>query len=396
MEDRHFLFTSESVTEGHPDKICDQISDAILDALIREDPMSRVACETCVTTGLVLVMGEITTKAYVDIQQIVRETVNEIGYNRAKYGFDGSTCAVLTAIDEQSADIALGVDNALEVKENEMDDEELDRIGAGDQGMMFGYASDETPEYMPYPIALAHKLTRRLAEVRKNGTLKYLRPDGKSQVTIEYNENHEPVRIDTVVLSTQHNETVSLEELKEDIRREVFEPVLPKELLDERTRYFINPTGRFVIGGPQGDSGLTGRKIIVDTYGGMARHGGGAFSGKDPTKVDRSASYALRYAAKNVVAAGLAKRIEIQISYAIGVARPVSLTVDTFGTGTVSDEEIVRKITKVFDFRPAGIIKMLDLRRPIYKKTAAYGHFGRTDVDLPWERLDKVEELRKE
>ena len=395
MEDRHFLFTSESVTEGHPDKICDQISDAILDALIREDPMSRVACETCVTTGLVLVMGEITTKAYVDIQQIVRETVNEIGYNRAKYGFDGSTCAVLTAIDEQSADIALGVDNALEVKENEMDDEELDRIGAGDQGMMFGYASDETPEYMPYPIALAHKLTRRLAEVRKNGTLKYLRPDGKSQVTIEYNENHEPVRIDTVVLSTQHNETVSLEELKEDIRREVFEPVLPKELLDERTRYFINPTGRFVIGGPQGDSGLTGRKIIVDTYGGMARHGGGAFSGKDPTKVDRSASYALRYAAKNAVAAGLAKRIEIQISYAIGVARPVSLTVDTFGTGTVSDEEIVRKITKVFDFRPAGIIKMLDLRRPIYKKTAAYGHFGRTDVDLPWERLDKVEELRK-
>ncbi|MBR5339399.1 MAG: methionine adenosyltransferase [Lachnospiraceae bacterium] len=395
MEDRHFLFTSESVTEGHPDKICDQISDAILDALIREDPMSRVACETCVTTGLVLVMGEITTKAYVDIQQIVRETVNEIGYNRAKYGFDGSTCAVLTAIDEQSADIALGVDNALEVKENEMDDEELDRIGAGDQGMMFGYASDETPEYMPYPIALAHKLTRRLAEVRKNGTLKYLRPDGKSQVTIEYNENHEPVRIDTVVLSTQHNETVSLEELKEDIRREVFEPVLPKELLDEHTRYFINPTGRFVIGGPQGDSGLTGRKIIVDTYGGMARHGGGAFSGKDPTKVDRSASYALRYAAKNAVAAGLAKRIEIQISYAIGVARPVSLTVDTFGTGTVSDEEIVRKITKVFDFRPAGIIKMLDLRRPIYKKTAAYGHFGRTDVDLPWERLDKVEELRK-
>ena len=396
MEDRHFLFTSESVTEGHPDKICDQISDAILDALIREDPMSRVACETCVTTGLVLVMGEITTKAYVDIQQIVRETVNEIGYNRAKYGFDGSTCAVLTAIDEQSADIALGVDNALEVKENEMDDEELDRIGAGDQGMMFGYASDETPEYMPYPIALAHKLTRRLAEVRKNGTLKYLRPDGKSQVTIEYNENHEPVRIDTVVLSTQHNETVSLEELKEDIRREVFEPVLPKELLDERTRYFINPTGRFVIGGPQGDSGLTGRKIIVDTYGGMARHGGGAFSGKDPTKVDRSASYALRYAAKNAVAAGLAKRIEIQISYAIGVARPVSLTVDTFGTGTVSDEEIVRKITKVFDFRPAGIIKELDLRRPIYAQTAAYGHFGRNDLDLPWEKLDKVEILRKE
>ena len=395
MKDRHFLFTSESVTEGHPDKICDQISDAILDALLREDPMSRVACETCATTGLVLVMGEITTKAYVDIQQIVRDTVNEIGYNRAKFGFDGSTCAVLTAIDEQSADIALGVDNALEVKENEVDDEELGRIGAGDQGMMFGYASDETPEYMPYPIALAHKLTRRLAEVRKNGTLKYLRPDGKAQVTIEYDENYVPVRIDTVVLSTQHNETVTLEELKEDIRREVFEPVLPKELLDEQTRYFINPTGRFVIGGPQGDSGLTGRKIIVDTYGGMARHGGGCFSGKDPTKVDRSASYALRYAAKNAVAAGLAKRIEIQISYAIGVARPVSLTVNTFGTGTLPDEEIARKIAKVFDFRPAGIIKMLDLRRPIYQKTAAYGHFGRTDVDLPWEHLDKVEELRK-
>ena len=395
MEERNFLFTSESVTEGHPDKICDQISDAILDALLKEDSMSRVACETCCTTGLVLVMGEITTKAYVDIQQIVRDTVNEIGYNRAKYGFDGSTCAVLTAIDEQSADIALGVDNALEVKENDMSDVELDRIGAGDQGMMFGYATDETPEYMPYPIALAHKLTRRLAEVRKNGTLKYLRPDGKAQVTIEYNEKHEPVRIDTVVLSTQHNETVTLEELKEDIRREVFGPVLPKELLDERTRYFINPTGRFVIGGPQGDSGLTGRKIIVDTYGGMARHGGGAFSGKDPTKVDRSASYALRYAAKNVVAAGLAKRIEIQISYAIGVARPVSLTVNTFGTGVLPEEEIARKIAKVFDFRPAGIIKMLDLRRPIYQKTAAYGHFGRTDIDLPWERLDKTEELRK-
>ena len=395
MKDRHFLFTSESVTEGHPDKICDQISDAILDALLREDPMSRVACETCCTTGLVLVMGEITTKAYVDIQQIVRDTVNEIGYNRAKFGFDGSTCAVLTAIDEQSADIALGVDNALEVKENELDDSELSRIGAGDQGMMFGYASDETPEYMPYPIALAHKLTRRLAEVRKNGTLKYLRPDGKSQVTIEYDENHHPVRIDTVVLSTQHNETVTLDELKEDIRREVFTPVLPKELLDEHTRYFINPTGRFVIGGPQGDSGLTGRKIIVDTYGGMARHGGGAFSGKDPTKVDRSASYALRYAAKNAVAAGLAHRIEIQISYAIGVARPVSLTVNSFGTGSIPDEEIAAKIEKVFDFRPAGIIKMLDLRRPIYQKTAAYGHFGRTDVDLPWEHLDKAEELRK-
>ena len=395
MEDKHFLFTSESVTEGHPDKICDQISDAILDALLREDPMSRVACETCCTTGLVLVMGEITTKAYVDIQQIVRDTVTGIGYDRAKYGFDGSTCAVLTAIDEQSADIALGVDNALEVKENDMGDVELDRIGAGDQGMMFGYATDETPEYMPYPIALAHKLTRRLAEVRKNGTLKYLRPDGKSQVTIEYDEDHHPVRIDTVVLSTQHNESVTLEELKADIMREVFAPVLPKELLDEHTRFFINPTGRFVIGGPQGDSGLTGRKIIVDTYGGMARHGGGAFSGKDPTKVDRSASYALRYAAKNAVAAGLAHRIEIQISYAIGVARPVSLTVNTFDTGTLPDQEIARKIAKTFDFRPAGIIKMLDLRRPIYQKTAAYGHFGRTDIDLPWERLDKAEELRK-
>ena len=329
MKDRHFLFTSESVTEGHPDKICDQISDAILDALLREDPMSRVACETCCTTGLVLVMGEITTKAYVDIQQIVRDTVNGIGYNRAKYGFDGSTCAVLTAIDEQSADIALGVDNALEVKENELDDSELDRIGAGDQGMMFGYASDETPEYMPYPIALAHKLTRRLSEVRKNGTLKYLRPDGKSQVTIEYDENHHPVRIDTVVLSTQHNETVTLEELKEDIRREVFEPVLPKELLDEHTRYYINPTGRFVIGGPDGDTGLTGRKIIVDTYGGYAPHGGGAFSGKDPTKVDRSAAYMLRYIAKNIVAAGLAKECLLQVSYAIGISEPLSLFIDT-------------------------------------------------------------------
>ena len=392
MEDRHFLFTSESVTEGHPDKICDQISDAILDALIREDPMSRVACETCVTTGLVLVMGEITTKAYVDIQQIVRETVNEIGYNRAKYGFDGSTCAVLTAIDEQSADIALGVDNALEVKENEMDDEELDRIGAGDQGMMFGYASDETPEYMPYPIALAHKLTRRLAEVRKNGTLKYLRPDGKSQVTIEYNENHEPVRIDTVVLSTQHNETVSLEELKEDIRREVFEPVLPKDLLDEHTRYFINPTGRFVIGGPQGDSGLTGRKIIVDTYGGMARHGGGAFSGKDPTKVDRSGAYMARYIANNIVASGAARRCEVQIAYAIGVARPLSVLINTHGTGVAPDSVLAETVQKLFDLRPAAIIETLRLRRPIYKETAAYGHFGKPG--LPWEATDRIDDIR--
>ena len=416
MEDRHFLFTSESVTEGHPDKICDQISDAILDALIREDPMSRVACETCVTTGLVLVMGEITTKAYVDIQQIVRETVNEIGYNRAKYGFDGSTCAVLTAIDEQSADIALGVDNALEVKENEMDDEELDRIGAGDQGMMFGYASDETPEYMPYPIALAHKLTRRLAEVRKNGTLKYLRPDGKSQVTIEYNENHEPVRIDTVVLSTQHNETVSLEELKEDIRREVFEPVLPKELLDEHTRYFINPTGRFVIGGPQGDSGLTGRKIIVDTYGGMARHGGGAFSGKDPSKVDRSAAYAARWLAKNLVAAGVADECLVQLAYAIGVAKPVSIFVDTYKSAHVSapagsgiseeggeatDAYIASVIESLFDLTPAAIVKRFGLKAPIYGPTAAYGHMGRKPYVedglqfFGWEKLDAVPALKE-
>ena len=393
--ENHFLFTSESVTEGHPDKICDQISDAILDALLKEDPMSRVACETSCTTGLVLVMGEITTEAYVDIQKIVRDTVNEIGYNRAKFGFDGSTCAVLTAIDEQSPDIALGVDNALEVKENNMTDAELDRIGAGDQGLMFGYATDETPEYMPYPIALAHKLAKRLADVRKDGTLSYLRPDGKSQVTVEYDENYRPVRLDTVVLSAQHDEKVSLEQIKEDIRKYVFEPVLPKELLDENTKYYINPTGRFVVGGPQGDSGLTGRKIIVDTYGGMARHGGGAFSGKDPTKVDRSASYAARYAAKNVVAAGLASRCEIQVAYAIGVAHPMSVTVNTFGTGIIPDREIAARVEKVFDLRPAGIIKMLDLRRPIYKQTAAYGHFGRTDVDLPWEKLDKAEALKK-
>ncbi len=394
MEKGHFLFTSESVTEGHPDKICDQISDAILDALISEDPMSRVACECCCTTGLVLVMGEITTNAYVDIQKIVRETVNGIGYNRAKFGFDGDTCAVLTAIDEQSADIALGVDNALEVKESGMSEDELDRIGAGDQGMMFGYACNETPEYMPYPIALAHRIVRKLSEVRKNGTLPYLRPDGKSQVTIEYDENHRPVHVDTVIVSTQHDEKEELKEIREDVIRTVLQPVLPEELTDEKTRILINPTGRFVIGGPQGDSGLTGRKIIVDTYGGMAHHGGGAFSGKDPTKVDRSAAYAARYAAKNLVAAGAADRIEIELAYAIGVAHPVSVMVDTFGTGKIPDEKIIEIIRKVFDLRPAGIIRMLDLRRPIYRKVAAYGHFGRTDLDLPWERLDKVEEIK--
>jgi len=392
---KHYLFTSESVTEGHPDKICDQISDAVLDELLKQDPMSRVACETSCTTGLVLVMGEITTKGYVDIQKIVRETVDEIGYNRAKFGFDGDTCAVLTAIDEQSSDIALGVDNAMEVKESDLSDAELDKIGAGDQGMMFGYATDETPEYMPLPITLAHKLAKRLTDVRKDGTLSYLRPDGKTQVTLEYDENDQAVRIDTIVLSTQHNENVTLEQIKEDIHKYVFDPILPKELLDENTKYYVNPTGRFVIGGPHGDSGLTGRKIIVDTYGGMARHGGGAFSGKDPTKVDRSASYAARYVAKNVVAAGLAKKCEIQISYAIGVAHPMSLSVNTFGTGTISDEEIVARINKTFDLRPAGIIKMLDLRRPIYKQTAAYGHFGRNDLNLPWEKLDKVDELKK-
>ncbi len=395
MEKGHFLFTSESVTEGHPDKICDQISDAILDELIRQDPMSRVACETCCTTGLVMVMGEITTNAYVDIQKIVRETVNEIGYNRAKFGFDGDTCAVVTAIDEQSADIALGVDNALESKENQMSDAELDKIGAGDQGMMFGYASDETPELMPYPISMAHKLARRLTEVRKNGTLPYLRPDGKTQVTVEYDENHCPVRFDTIVLSTQHDELVTLEQIKKDVKTYIFDEVLPAEMVDENTKFFVNPTGRFVIGGPHGDSGLTGRKIIVDTYGGACGHGGGCFSGKDPTKVDRSASYAARYVAKNIVAAGLAKRIEIQISYAIGVAHPVSISVNTFGTGTVSDDELVKKIEENFDLRPAGIIKMLDLRRPIYKQTAAYGHFGRTDIDLPWEKTDKAEALKK-
>ena len=389
------LFTSESVTEGHPDKMCDQISDAILDALMEQDPMSRVACETSTTTGLVLVMGEITTKAYVDIQKIVRDTVREIGYTRGKFGFDADTCGVITAIDEQSSDIAMGVDKALEAKENKMSEEELDAIGAGDQGMMFGYASDETPELMPYPIALAHKLSRRLTEVRKNGTLPYLRPDGKTQVTVEYDEDGIPTRLDAVVLSTQHDPDVTQEQIHEDIKKYVFDVVIPEGMTDENTKFFINPTGRFVIGGPHGDSGLTGRKIIVDTYGGMARHGGGAFSGKDCTKVDRSAAYAARYVAKNIVAAGLAKKCEIQLSYAIGVAHPTSIMVDTFGTGKISEEKMVEMIRENFDLRPAGIIKMLDLRRPIYKQTAAYGHFGRTDIDLPWEKLDKVEELKK-
>ena len=392
------LFTSESVTEGHPDKMCDAISDAILDALMEQDPMSRVACETATTTGLVVVRGEITTKAYVDIQKIVRETIREIGYDRAKYGFDCDTCGVLTAIDEQSADIALGVDKALEAKqagEKHMTEEELDAIGAGDQGMMFGFASNETEEYMPYPISMAHKLARRLTEVRKNGTLKYLRPDGKTQVTVEYDENDKPVRLDAVVLSTQHDENVSQEQIHEDIKKYVFDEIIPADMVDENTKFFINPTGRFVIGGPHGDSGLTGRKIIVDTYGGYARHGGGAFSGKDCTKVDRSAAYAARYVAKNIVAAGLADKCEIQLSYAIGVAHPTSIMVDTFGTGKVSNEKLVEIIRENFDLRPAGIIKMLDLRRPIYKQTAAYGHFGRHDVDLPWEKLDRVEDLKK-
>ena len=389
------LFTSESVTEGHPDKICDQISDAVLDALMEQDPMSRVACETSITTGLVLVMGEITTKAYVDIQKIVRETIREIGYDRAKYGFDCDTCGVITAIDEQSADIAMGVDKALEAKEHLMSDDDIEAIGAGDQGMMFGFATNETPEYMPYPIALAHKLARKLTEVRKNGTLSYLRPDGKTQVTVEYDENGKAKRLDAVVLSTQHGEEVSQEQIHEDIKKYVFDPVLPADMVDEDTKFFINPTGRFVIGGPNGDSGLTGRKIIVDTYGGYARHGGGAFSGKDCTKVDRSAAYAARYVAKNIVAAGLADKCEIQLSYAIGVARPTSIMVDTFGTGKVSDEKLVEIIREHFDLRPAGIIKMLDLRRPIYKQTAAYGHFGRNDIDVPWEKTDKVEMLKK-
>lgn len=388
------LLTSESVTEGHPDKMCDAISDAILDALMEKDPMSRVACETATTTGVVMVMGEITTSAYIDIPKIVRDTVREIGYTRAKYGFDADTCGVITTIDEQSADIALGVDKALEAKENKMSEEELDAIGAGDQGMMFGFATDETEEFMPYPIALAHKLALQLTKVRKDGVLTYLRPDGKSQVTVEYDENDKPVRLDAVVLSTQHDPDVTQEQIHADIKKYVLDPILPAEMVDENTKFFINPTGRFVIGGPHGDSGLTGRKIIVDTYGGYARHGGGAFSGKDCTKVDRSAAYAARYVAKNIVAAGLAKKCEIQLSYAIGVAHPTSVMVDTFGTGKVSDTRLVEIIRENFDLRPAGIIKMLDLRRPIYKQTAAYGHFGRTDIDLPWERLEKVSILK--
>ncbi|HJC82219.1 MAG TPA: methionine adenosyltransferase [Candidatus Anaerostipes avicola] len=388
------LFTSESVTEGHPDKICDQISDAILDALMEQDPMSRVACETCTTTGIVMVMGEITTNAYVDIQKIVRDTVREVGYTRGKYGFDADTCGVITAIDEQSSDIAMGVDKALEAREHEMSEEELDAIGAGDQGMMFGYATNETDEYMPYPISLAHKLARQLTKVRKDGTLPYLRPDGKTQVTVEYDEDGKPFRLEAVVLSTQHDPGIGQEQIHEDIKREVFDKILPAEMVDEETKFFINPTGRFVIGGPHGDAGLTGRKIIVDTYGGYARHGGGAFSGKDCTKVDRSAAYAARYVAKNIVAAGLADKCEIQLSYAIGVAEPTSIMVDTFGTGKKSSQELVDLIRKHFDLRPAGIIKMLDLRRPIYKQTAAYGHFGRNDLDLPWEKLDKVDELK--
>ena len=393
MEKR--LFTSESVTEGHPDKMCDAISDAILDALMEKDPMSRVACETASCTGFVLVTGEITTNAYVDIPKIVRDTVKEIGYDKSEYGFDGNTCAVMVSIDEQSSDIAMGVDKALEAKENKMSDEEIEAIGAGDQGMMFGFATNETEEYMPYPISLAHKLARRLTEVRKNGTLPYLRPDGKSQVSVEYDENDRPVRLEAVVLSTQHDPDVTQEQIHADIKKYVFDPVLPAGLIDENTKFFINPTGRFVIGGPHGDAGLTGRKIIVDTYGGYARHGGGAFSGKDCTKVDRSAAYAARWVAKNIVAAGLADKCEIQLSYAIGVARPTSIMADTFGTGKLSDEKLVDVIRENFDLRPAGIIRMLDLRRPIYKQTAAYGHFGRHDLDLPWEKLDKAEELKK-
>jgi len=388
------LFTSESVTEGHPDKICDQISDAILDAIYALDPNARVACETIVTTGLVLVSGEITTSCYVDIPHVVRETIREVGYTRAKYGFDADTCAVLTSIGEQSADIALGVNRALEAKTGEMTDSDIEAIGAGDQGMMFGYATNETESYMPIPIDLAHRLARKLSEMRKSDFLSYLRPDGKTQVTVEYDGN-KPVRVDTVVISTQHHPDVTQDQIRRDLLQYVVYPTIPRELLDEETKYFINPTGRFVIGGPQGDCGLTGRKIIVDTYGGMARHGGGAFSGKDPTKVDRSAAYAARYVAKNVVAAGLADRCEIQIAYAIGVAHPVSVSVETFGTGKIADDQIVDFISQSFDLRPAGIIKALDLRRPIYRQTAAYGHFGRTDLDLPWERTDKVEALRK-
>ena len=389
------LFTSESVTEGHPDKMCDAISDAVLDALMEQDPMSRVACETCTTTGLVMVMGEITTKAYVDIQKIVRDTVREIGYTKSEYGFDANTCGVMVVLDEQSPDIAMGVDKALEAKEHKMTDAQIEAIGAGDQGMMFGFATNETEEYMPYPISLAHKLVKQLTKVRKDGTLPYLRPDGKSQVTVEYDENEKPIRLEAVVLSTQHVADVTQEQIHEDIKKYVFDPILPAELIDDETKFYINPTGRFVIGGPNGDSGLTGRKIIVDTYGGYARHGGGAFSGKDCTKVDRSAAYAARYVAKNIVAAGLADKCEIQLSYAIGVAQPTSIMVDTYGTGKLSDEKLVEIIRENFDLRPAGIIKMLDLRRPIYKQTAAYGHFGRHDLDLPWEKLDKAEVLKK-
>ncbi len=389
------LFTSESVTEGHPDKVCDAVSDAILDALMAQDSMSRVACETAACTGFVLVTGEITSKADIDIPKIVRQTVNEIGYNDAATGFDGNTCAVMVAVDEQSADIAMGVDKALEAKENKMSDEELEAIGAGDQGMMFGYATNETEEYMPYPISLAHKLALQLTKVRKDGTLKYLRPDGKTQVSVEYDEAGKPVRLEAVVLSTQHDPDVTQEQIHNDIKKYVFDEILPKDMIDAETKFFINPTGRFVIGGPHGDAGLTGRKIIVDTYGGYARHGGGAFSGKDCTKVDRSAAYAARYVAKNIVAAGLAEKCEIQLSYAIGVAQPTSVMVDTFGTGKLSDEKLVEIIRENFDLRPAGIIKMLDLRRPIYKQTAAYGHFGRNDLNLPWEALDKVDELKK-
>ncbi|MEK5334469.1 methionine adenosyltransferase [Bacillus sp. FSL M8-0166] len=396
MSQNRRLFTSESVTEGHPDKICDQISDSILDEILKKDPNARVACETSVTTGLVLVSGEITTSTYVDIPKTVRDTIKEIGYTRAKYGFDAETCAVLTSIDEQSADIAQGVDKALEAREGTMTEEEIDAIGAGDQGLMFGFANNETEELMPLPISLAHKLSRRLTEVRKDEILAYLRPDGKTQVTVEYDEQNKPVRIDTVVISTQHAPEVTLEQIQSDLKEHVISPVVPSELIDEQTKYFINPTGRFVIGGPQGDAGLTGRKIIVDTYGGYARHGGGAFSGKDATKVDRSAAYAARYVAKNIVAAGLADSCEVQLAYAIGVAQPVSISIDTFGTGKASEEKLIEVVRANFDLRPAGIIKMLDLRRPIYKQTAAYGHFGRHDLDLPWEKTDKADTLRKE